>query len=96
MTVDGENAVKSADMLIGAGRILEGFESLDKEKFCSYDTLKIADRICDEPDKTIAVLMSGDFSAVRRSFQQSLKSVGFLTKSFPESLRPFICAQCWG
>ena len=45
MTVDGENAVKSADMLIGAERILEGFESFDKEKFCSYDTLKIADRI---------------------------------------------------
>ena len=80
MTVDGENAVKTADILIGAGRILEGFESLDKEKFCSYDTRKIADRICDEPDKTIAVLMSGDcgFFSGAQKLSAELESNGVL------------------
>ena len=60
MTADGKSAVNSADILIGAGRILEGFAGLDKEKFCSYDTKKITDRICAEKGKAIAVLMSGD------------------------------------
>lgn len=60
MTVDGRNAVENADLLIGAGRILDGFEHIDREKFRSYDTAKIADLICAEADKKVAVLMSGD------------------------------------
>ncbi len=96
MTVDGENAVKSADMLIGAGRILEGFESLDKEKFCSYDTLKIADRICDEPDKTIAVLMSGDcgFFSGAQKLSAELEKRGIPYKIIPGIASPvYLCSM---
>lgn len=60
MTVRAKNAAEGADILVGAGRILQGFEYLNKECFCSYDTCEIADFICRNINKKIVALMSGD------------------------------------
>lgn len=96
MTADGENAVMTADILIGAGRILEGFEKLGKEKFCSYDTLKIADRICAEADKKIAVLMSGDcgFFSGAQKLSAELEKRGVAYKIIPGIASPvYLCSM---
>lgn len=60
MTAAAKAAAENADILIGAGRILEGFGHLNKESFCSYDTKKIAGFIAANGNRRITVLMSGD------------------------------------
>lgn len=60
LTRECEKAVESADILIGARRMLEPFASSGKECFCTYDTDEIVRRINEEPEKNITVLMSGD------------------------------------
>ena len=60
MTKEGLNAVKNADVLIGAKRILKPFEEMKKPCFVSYISSDIASFIFETEYKNIAVLMSGD------------------------------------
>ncbi|MCR5074652.1 MAG: precorrin-6y C5,15-methyltransferase (decarboxylating) subunit CbiE [Ruminococcus sp.] len=60
LTKEAENAVISADILIGAERMLEPFMQSGKELFISYKPAEIAGKIRECGCGTAAVLMSGD------------------------------------
>lgn len=60
LTREGENAVKNADLLIGAERMMKPFESLNKPCLCEYKSEIIAEYIRNSDCEKIAVLMSGD------------------------------------
>ena len=60
LTAEGLNAVKAADVLIGAKRVAGYFENYNKPVFITYDTEKIAVFIRECEYSSIAVLMSGD------------------------------------
>lgn len=60
MTREGEEAVKKADFLIGAERMLKPFERLGKPCLCEYKSEVIAEYIRKSDYKNVAVLMSGD------------------------------------
>jgi len=60
MTEDAKNAIRSADCVIGAKRIVESV-ALDKARFESMDNAKILAYIKQHPEyRRFAVLMSGD------------------------------------
>ncbi|MCI7804955.1 MAG: precorrin-6y C5,15-methyltransferase (decarboxylating) subunit CbiE [Oscillospiraceae bacterium] len=60
LTCEGEEAVKNADLLIGAQRMLKPFEELKKPCLCEYQSEIIANYIRNSDCEKIAVLMSGD------------------------------------
>lgn len=60
LTREAYEIINSADVLIGAGRMLEPFEYLHKKMLCEYSAEKIADYINNCGYDTIVVLMSGD------------------------------------
>lgn len=60
LTKKGEAAIKSADVIIGAERMVKLFEGLHKPFFTSYISADIADFIRSCTYEKIAVLMSGD------------------------------------
>jgi precorrin-6Y C5,15-methyltransferase (decarboxylating) len=60
MTTAALNAVKNADVIIGAKRMVSLSDRLDKPVFISYDSHEIADYISNCNYEKIAVLMSGD------------------------------------
>lgn len=60
LTREGEDAVKNADLLIGAERMMKSFESLKKPCLCEYKSEIIAEYIRNSDCEKIAVLMSGD------------------------------------
>ncbi|MDE6849024.1 MAG: precorrin-6y C5,15-methyltransferase (decarboxylating) subunit CbiE, partial [Ruminococcus sp.] len=60
LTLEAFTIIDSADVLIGAGRMLEPFEHLQKKMICEYSAEKIADYIHNCGHNTIVVLMSGD------------------------------------
>lgn len=96
MTIRAKNAAESADILIGAGRILRGFEYLHKECFCSYDTREIADHICRNPGKKIVALMSGDcgFFSGARKLAEELDRCGVKYEIVPGIASPvYLCAR---
>lgn len=60
LTYKAIEIIRSAEILIGAERILKPFAYLKKTIFTEYRTEKIIDYINNNRDKKIAVLMSGD------------------------------------
>lgn len=60
LTAEAKIAIKTADVLIGAKRILEPFLCLDRECFVSWKSEEIADFLREKDFKTAAILMSGD------------------------------------
>ncbi|MGN1119044.1 MAG: precorrin-6A reductase, partial [Oscillospiraceae bacterium] len=60
MTAEGLEAVRSAELIIGAERVVSPFTATGKEIFVSYDPNEIAKRIAETAHENIAVLMSGD------------------------------------
>lgn len=96
MTIRAENAAENADILIGAGRILKGFEHLHKESFCSYDACEIAEFICRNPGKKIVALMSGDcgFFSGAGKLSQELDRRGIKYEIIPGIASPvYLCSR---
>lgn len=96
MTIRAKNAAESADILIGAGRILRGFEYLHKESFCSYNACEIADHICINPEKKIVALMSGDcgFFSGAKKLSEELDRRGVSYEIVPGIASPvYLCAR---
>lgn len=60
LTREASEIIDSADILIGAKRILEPFEHLHKHMLCEYSVDKIVNYINNCGHNKIAVLMSGD------------------------------------
>lgn len=60
LTAEAHKAIESAQLIIGAKRMVEPFLSLGKQLFISYNTVEIADFISKSESTDIAVLMSGD------------------------------------
>ncbi|MCM1507175.1 MAG: precorrin-6y C5,15-methyltransferase (decarboxylating) subunit CbiE [Ruminococcus flavefaciens] len=60
LTCEALEIILSADILIGAERMLEPFEHLEKPMLKEYSTERIAECIRENPKSKIAVLMSGD------------------------------------
>lgn len=60
MTAEGLEAVRSAELIIGAERVVSPFKDMDKEIFISYDPNGIAKHIAETEHEKIAMLMSGD------------------------------------
>lgn len=69
LTERAREVIRSADVLIGAARMLKPFEYLKKTSFVSWDAEEIRTWIERRNDETIAILMSGDcgfFSGAER------------------------------
>ncbi|MBR3631352.1 MAG: precorrin-6Y C5,15-methyltransferase (decarboxylating) subunit CbiT [Oscillospiraceae bacterium] len=69
LTCEAQEAIAAAELLIGAGRMLEPYETSGKALFRSYDPASIAERLRSGSEQTAAVLMSGDtgfFSGTRK------------------------------
>ncbi|MBQ8687657.1 MAG: precorrin-6y C5,15-methyltransferase (decarboxylating) subunit CbiE [Ruminococcus sp.] len=60
LTPQGLAAIKAADILIGAERMLTPFLHLSKNTLCSWRTEEITDYLKKNKPQTAAVLMSGD------------------------------------
>lgn len=61
MTKEAKDAVSSAELLIGAARMLDGFGTEGQDKFVSYKPEEIRDYIAKHPSyQRVAVLLSGD------------------------------------
>lgn len=60
LTAEALSAIKNADILIGAKRMLEPFSSLGKPCFCSWKSDEIAEFLHNGKYENAAVLMSGD------------------------------------
>lgn len=96
MTIRAKIAAESADILIGAGRILRDFEYLHKESFCSYNTCEIADFICQNSGKKIVTLMSGDcgFFSGARKLSEELDRRGVSYEIVPGIASPvYLCSR---
>ena len=60
-TLEAERAIREADVLIGAGRMLEETDSYGKPKFVSYRPTEIRDYVYAHPEyERVAILLSGD------------------------------------
>ena len=60
LTEEAKSVIANADLLIGAGRMLEPFSDLKKEQFISWKSEEIADFLREKNFDTAAILMSGD------------------------------------
>ncbi len=84
MTVEAAEEVKAADLLIGAGRMLEAAGQTGKPVYREYDARNIADYIRQHPEYTrIAVLLSGDigfYSGAKRLYE-ALEGCGCTIRS---------------
>ncbi len=60
LTAEAKTAIENADLLIGAGRMLEPFSYLEKERFISWKSDEIAEYLRGKSVDTAAILMSGD------------------------------------
>ena len=60
VTIEGLKAIKSADILFGASRMLDEFSELGIPSTCEYRATEIAKIIASSSAKTYAVLVSGD------------------------------------
>lgn len=73
MTLEARAAVKEAELLVGAGRMLEVADCAGTPSFCAYDPQKIADYIAAHPEyRRVAVLLSGDigfYSGAKRLYE---------------------------
>lgn len=73
MTLEARAAVKDAELLVGASRMLEAAGCADIPSFCAYEPQKIADYIAAHPEyRRVAVLLSGDigfYSGAKRLYE---------------------------
>ena len=73
MTAEALEAVRNADLLIGAGRMLEAVGDTDRPFYKEYDAQRIADYIRTHPEYiSTAVLLSGDigfYSGAKRLYE---------------------------
>ena len=60
LTEEARAAIKNADVLIGASRMLEPFSDLKKERFMSWKSDEISEYLKNKGLATAAILMSGD------------------------------------
>ena len=60
LTREAAEAIDKAQLLIGAGRMLEPYQTSSKALFMSYDPAAIAERLRSGTEERAAVLMSGD------------------------------------
>ncbi|MGN0577466.1 MAG: cobalt-precorrin-7 (C(5))-methyltransferase, partial [Ruminiclostridium sp.] len=60
LTAEALAVIESADVLIGAKRMVEPFSHLGKNTFISWKTEEIAEFIRNNSRSSVAVLMSGD------------------------------------
>ena len=60
LTAEAREAIESAELIIGARRMVKPFERLNRQIFISYDPKEIAEHIKASDCQKIAVLMSGD------------------------------------
>ena len=61
ITVEARKACREAELLVGAGRMLEQMKDLDKPVFVSYKPQEISDYVMAHPEyERIALLQSGD------------------------------------
>jgi len=60
LTNEAEKAIDEAELLIGAERMLQPFQSMGEELFTSYMPQDIADKLASSSYGTVAVLLSGD------------------------------------
>ena len=60
LTAEALAAIESADVIIGAKRMVELFSRLEKKSFISWKTEEIREFIHDNSFSSVAVLMSGD------------------------------------
>lgn len=93
LTEYAKKIIESADILIGAERILKCFEYLKKPVLSTYNSSKISKFLHTENFETAAVLMSGDcgFSAVQQGFY--LKFLIWIMRLSAEFLQLFIFVQ---
>lgn len=84
MTVEAAKAIEEADLLIGAGRMLEAAGNVEKPKYSAYDPVKIADYIETHPEyaRTV-ILLSGDigFYSGARKLYEALDGHGYVINS---------------
>ena len=69
LTLEAQEAIAKAQLLIGAVRMLEAVPEDGRERLCAYDAQKIADYIASSKAERAAVLLSGDtgfFSGAKR------------------------------
>lgn len=73
MTAEALEALEEADLLIGAGRMLQAAEHVCKPVYKEYDPVRIADYINAHPEHArVAVLLSGDigfYSGAKRLYE---------------------------
>ena len=62
LTADAGQAIRSADLLIGAKRMLEPYENAGKSLFYAYQAKQIAEALHNSQAESAAVLFSGDCS----------------------------------
>ncbi|MDO5302350.1 MAG: precorrin-6A reductase [Clostridia bacterium] len=79
MTGEAEAAVAEAEIVIGARRMVESVDVLDKEVLVEYDSKKIAAYLEEHPEyEKIAVLLSGDtgFYSGAKKLAGALENIG--------------------
>lgn len=84
MTVEASKAVKEADLLIGARRMLETCEGTKKPVYIDYDAKRIADYIASHPEyPNAAILLSGDigFYSGAKKLYDALDGKGYEIRS---------------
>lgn len=73
MTLEARAAVKEAELLVGASRMLEAADCAGTPSFCAYEPQKIANYIAAHPEyRRVAVLLSGDigfYSGAKRLYE---------------------------
>ena len=72
-TLEAERAIRQADVLIGAGRMLQETDSYGKPKFASYRPEEIRSYVYAHPEyERVAILLSGDvgfYSGAKRLYE---------------------------
>ena len=94
LTFEARQAIEGAELLIGAGRMLEPFVSLGKPMIDCYDSARIAAHIAASGAEHIAVLVSGDvgFYSAAASLFPLLK--GYQTELIGGISTPvYLCAK---
>jgi precorrin-6Y C5,15-methyltransferase (decarboxylating) len=84
LTVEATKAIKEADLLIGADRMLEAVDTTGKAVFSAYLPVKIADYIAIHSDyKKVAILLSGDigFYSGAKKLYEALEGGGYEIRS---------------
>lgn len=84
MTIEAEAALREADLLIGARRMLEAADAGKKPSYAEYDAGRIADYVRNHPEyRRVAVLLSGDigFYSGARKLYEALGTIGCEVRS---------------